>query len=136
MVGAAGHLDAEDRQRDEQVKRELTGQPWPDRNDDARDSVAEDTRQEARSATHPAKGLALRGRRRLKAAVTCFEHAVAAQPDSVDAWFWLAVTRDNRGQEAQAVPAYRWALGLGIDDPNRQAYAGPAQSYSVLTGGA
>jgi len=68
-------------------------------------------------------GLTLLERRRLKAAEACFEQAVESEPDSVDGWFWLAVTRDNRGQEAEAIPAYRKALDLGLDDPNRRAQA-------------
>lgn len=70
-----------------------------------------------------AQGLALRERRRLKAAAGCFRAAAEAQPGSADAWFWLAVTLDNRAQEAEAIPAYRRALGLGIDDANRRAQA-------------
>jgi tetratricopeptide (TPR) repeat protein len=70
-----------------------------------------------------AEGLALRQRRRLKQAAACFEQAVAADPSSVDGWFWLAVTRDNRGQEAEAIPAYRRALSLGISVVNQRAQA-------------
>lgn len=70
-----------------------------------------------------AEGLALRERRRLKAAAGCFRAAAAAQPGSAEAWFWLAVTLDNRAQEAEAIPAYRRALGLGIDDASRRAQA-------------
>jgi cytochrome c-type biogenesis protein CcmH/NrfG len=55
--------------------------------------------------------------------VACFERAVAADPASTEGWFWLAVTRDNRGQGAEAVPAYRQTLRLGIDDRNQRAQA-------------
>jgi cytochrome c-type biogenesis protein CcmH/NrfG len=55
--------------------------------------------------------------------VTCFERAVVSEPDLVEGWCWLAVTRDNRGQEAEAIPAYRQALRLGIGDVNRRAQA-------------
>lgn len=63
-----------------------------------------------------AEGLALREHRRLKAAVARFEEATEADPDLAEAWFWLAVTRDNRAQEAEAIPAYRRALDTGIED--------------------
>lgn len=67
------------------------------------------------SAALPLKeGLRLRDARRWKAAIDQFESAVAAEPDSSDAWYWLAVTRDNRGQEVDAIPAYRKALELGL----------------------
>lgn len=75
------------------------------------------------AAAHLAEGLALRGKRRLKAAVACFEQAVAADPAITEGWFWLAVTRDNRAQEAEAIPAYRQALRLGIKDRNQRAQA-------------
>lgn len=84
---------------------------------------APDPGPDAPASSHLAEGLALRERRRLKAAATCLERAVAAEPDMVDGWFWLAVTRDNRGQEAEAIPAYRRALGLGIENLSRRAQA-------------
>lgn len=59
----------------------------------------------------------------MKAAVACFERAVAADPALTEGWFWLAVTRDNRGQEAEAIPAYQQALRLGIDDRDQCAQA-------------
>lgn len=77
----------------------------------------------ASAPAHLAEGLGLRENRRLKAAVACFERAVAADPALADGWFWLAVTRDNRGQEAEAVPAYQQALRLGIDDRGQRAQA-------------
>lgn len=70
-----------------------------------------------------AEGHALRERRRLKEAVLAFEQMLVLDPDSVEAWFWLAVTRDNRGQEEGAIPAYRKALDLGISDSNRRGQA-------------
>jgi tetratricopeptide (TPR) repeat protein len=75
------------------------------------------------AAAELATGLELRQKRRLAAAVTYFERAVEADPGLVEGWFWLGVTRDNLGREADAVPAYRRALLLGIGDPNRQAQA-------------
>ena len=70
-----------------------------------------------------AEGLALRQRRRLKQAAACFEQAVTVGPSSVGGWLWLAVTRDNRGQEAEAIPAYREALSLGVSQVNTRAQA-------------
>lgn len=63
---------------------------------------------------HFAEGLRLRETRRWKAAIRAFEAAVAADPGSADAWYWLAVTRDNRGEEEDAIPAYREAIRLGL----------------------
>jgi tetratricopeptide (TPR) repeat protein len=77
----------------------------------------------AGASSHLAEGLELRGRRRLKAAAASFERAVEAEPARAEGWFWLAVTRDNRGQEAEAIPAYRRALSLGLADANRRAQA-------------
>lgn len=69
-----------------------------------------------------AEVLALRQRWRLKQAAACFGRAVTADP-SVEGWFWLAVTRDNRGQEAEAMPACRQALSLGVSEVNTRAQA-------------
>lgn len=77
----------------------------------------------ASAAAYLAEGLALREKRRLKAAVACFERAVAADSAMTEGWFWLAVTRDNRAQEAEAIPAYRQALRLGIEDRDQRAQA-------------
>jgi tetratricopeptide (TPR) repeat protein len=68
-------------------------------------------------------GLVLRDRGRLTLAVACFERAVAADPEFADAWFWLAVTRDNVGLEGQAIPAYRRALDCGLAGADRRAQA-------------
>jgi tetratricopeptide (TPR) repeat protein len=75
------------------------------------------------AAAELAVGLELRQKRRLTAAAGYLERAVEADPRLAEAWFWLAVTRDNLGREAEAVPAYRQALTIGIDDPNRRAQA-------------
>ena len=75
------------------------------------------------AAAELAVGVELRQKRRLTAAVGYLERAVEADPRLAEAWFWLAVTRDNLGREAEAVPAYRRALTIGIDDPNRRAQA-------------
>lgn len=81
------------------------------------ESAAPESRAGGSATTHLAEGLTLREKRRLKAAVGCFERAVSADPSLTEGWFWLAVTRDNRGQEADAIPAYRQALSLGIKGP-------------------
>lgn len=73
-----------------------------------------------------AEGLRLREAHRWKAAVRAFERAVAAEPESPLAWFWLAVTRDNRGEEETAIPAYGKALELGL--PPQEA----AQAWTWL----
>ena len=41
----------------------------------------------------------------------------------MEGWFWLAVTRDNRGQEAEAMPTCRQALSLGVSEVNTRAQA-------------
>jgi len=43
---------------------------------------------------------------RLKQAAACFEPAVIVDPSSAEGWFWLAVTRENGGREAEAIPAW------------------------------
>lgn len=65
------------------------------------------------------RGLALRQRRQLKKAIACFQEAVAAAPEDPLGWYYLAVTHDNRGQEAEAIPNYRRALELGLDGDRR-----------------
>src|SRR2546422_11355846 len=76
-------------------------------------------------------GLTLREKRLLKQAVAAFERAVESEPTHVQAWFWLAVTRDNRGQEADAIPAYERAISLGLDGEDlTRALAWLASSYS------
>jgi tetratricopeptide (TPR) repeat protein len=91
-----------------------------------RESAAGADAREAASqlaAADLAAGLGLRTKRRLTAAVALFERAVATSPALADAWFWLAVTRDNLGQQEAAIPAYRRALQLGIADTERRAQA-------------
>jgi tetratricopeptide (TPR) repeat protein len=78
---------------------------------------------DARARTALRRGLALRDRRRLKEAIAEFERATSIDPGLADAWFWLAATRDNRGEELEAVPAYRRALELGLQAPGREAQA-------------
>lgn len=73
----------------------------------------------------------LRERRRLKAAVQAFEKAVREDPTDALAWFWLAATRDNRGLEGEAIPAYEKALQLGLPRPEEaKAWTWLASSYS------
>ena len=59
------------------------------------------------------EGLRLRDARRWKAAIDQFESAVAAEPDSSDAWYWLAVTSYGKAIElglpnAKAARAWTW----------------------------
>jgi len=64
---------------------------------------------------HLTRGIELRKSHRWKAAVRAFEAAVSADPGSADGWYWLAVTRDRRGEELNAIPAYEEAIRLGLD---------------------
>lgn len=43
-----------------------------------------------------------------------FAIVTEAAPTSAEPWFWLAVTLDNRGDEEEAIPAYRRAIELGL----------------------
>jgi Flp pilus assembly protein TadD len=60
------------------------------------------------------EGMRLRARHRWKAAAAAFARAAAGEPANAEAHFWLAVSLDNRGEEAAAIPAYRRALDLGL----------------------
>jgi len=76
-------------------------------------------------------GLRLRRAHRWKAALRAFEGAAEMTPTSARAWFLLAVTRDNRGQEVSAIPAYRKAIKLGLPRQERaQAWTWLASSLS------
>ena len=61
-----------------------------------------------------AHGLALQGRHRWAQAVVELQRAAEFMPDNPLTWYWLAVTLDSRGQETEAIPAYRRALGSGL----------------------
>ena len=69
-----------------------------------------------------ADGLRVRKAHRGKAAIRVLEMAVERDRTSAAAWYWLAITRDNRGEEARAIPAYRRAIELGLP-PDRLARA-------------
>lgn len=45
-----------------------------------------------------------------------FRQAVTDPPQDPEAWYWLAVTRDNPGMEATAVACYERAVQLGCAD--------------------
>jgi tetratricopeptide (TPR) repeat protein len=76
-------------------------------------------------------GLRFRKARRWKAAIRAFEMAVERDPASAAGWYWLAVTRDNRGEEASAIPAYRKAIELGLPpDTLARAWTWLASSLS------
>ena len=84
---------------------------------------------EAERAFHD--GLDLRRRHRWKAAASSFERATSLCPAWAEAWFWLAVSLDNRGDERAAIPAYRNAIGLGLEDQREvQAWTWLASSLS------
>lgn len=71
-----------------------------------------------------ARGLGYRQRRQWKRAAECFAAAANEAPDQPLAWYYLAVTLDNRGQEAEAIPSYKRALQLGLDqERERNAWA-------------
>jgi len=61
------------------------------------------------------RGLALAQCHRWRGALTCYLHAAAEAPESAEAHFRCAATLDALGREGEAVPAYRRALGLGLE---------------------
>jgi tetratricopeptide (TPR) repeat protein len=70
-----------------------------------------------------ARGLAARAAGALGDALVELRQAVADSPQDPEAWYWLAVTQDNLGMEATAVPCYQRALQLGCaDEPAAHAY--------------
>ncbi len=86
---------------------------------------------EARAAF--SAGLELRERHRWKVAAAAFGQALALEPQWADAAFWLAVSLDNRGQEQEAIPAYRRALELGLtSDLEPKAWTWLASSLSKV----
>lgn len=98
----------------------------------AKGPVVEDIKQRARSATHLAEGLALRERSRLKAAVACFEQTVAAQPDSVDGWFWQAVSA-RTGPGGLPGCKRRLPLAVRVVRTPDTAHAGPGGQVRRLS---
>ncbi len=65
--------------------------------------------------------------------MTALEDATQLDPRLPDAWFWLAVTRDGRGDERAAIPAYREALRLGLGPTKRaQSWAWMASCLSRI----
>jgi tetratricopeptide (TPR) repeat protein len=85
----------------------------------------------ANSAERLKAGLALRRRRKLKAAVAEFAALVEAEPGNALGWYYLAVTHDNRGAEASAIPCYLRAIELDPDLPMRfEASLYLASSYA------
>lgn len=83
------------------------------------------TRQEALIAINwLERGIHFRQRHQWKRAIQCFLEATQSDPGDPQGWYYLAVTLDNRGQEAQAIPAYQRALELGLDpECERNAWA-------------
>jgi len=77
------------------------------------------------------EGMQLRQRGQLEAATEALERAVQEDPELSLAWFWLGATKDNRGLESEAIPAYEQALALGLGHPeNAKAWTWLASSYS------
>jgi tetratricopeptide (TPR) repeat protein len=72
------------------------------------------SRSEAQDAF--SRGQRLRESHRWKRAAGEFARATEFADDWAEAWFWLAVSCDNRGDETAAIPAYRRALALGLED--------------------
>ncbi|MHB1521552.1 MAG: VOC family protein [Ferrimicrobium sp.] len=70
-----------------------------------------------------ARGLVARATGDLADALVELRQAAADSPLDPEAWYWLAVTQDNLGMEATAVPCYQRALQLGcVDKPAAHAY--------------
>ena len=68
------------------------------------------------------EGMCLRGEHRFEEALVALRTTLAEQPHVAAAWFWLATTLNNLSREAEAIPAYRRALDLGLT-PNLQPKA-------------
>ena len=77
------------------------------------------------------KGMKLRELHRFKAAAGFFHEIRKSNPNSAEAWFWEAVSLDNRGNEKDAIPCYIEALRLGVPDSLLpKAYLWLSSSYS------
>ncbi|MFA7250102.1 MAG: tetratricopeptide repeat protein [Dehalococcoidia bacterium] len=70
---------------------------------------------------HPSfvEGIALREQHQWKLAAAAFERVLVDEPANALACFWLAVSLDNRGEEAAAIPNYRRALTSGLEGEHR-----------------
>ena len=76
------------------------------------------------AAVHPSfiEGIALRERHQWKLAAAAFERVLVDEPANALASFWCAVSHDNRGDKAAAIPCYRRALAGGLEG-EQQAHA-------------
>ena len=80
---------------------------------------------------HFERGMELRELHRWKRAAEEFGCARTLFPDWADAWFWEAVSLDNRGEEAKAIPLYEGAISRGLSGRWRgRAFAWLASSCS------
>lgn len=61
------------------------------------------------------RGISYSHRHQWKRARECFEQATILNPADPLAWYRLAVTLDGMSNEAEAVPAYKRALRLGLE---------------------
>jgi Flp pilus assembly protein TadD len=66
---------------------------------------------------HVDAGIGYRRQHQWKKAAEAFASARQLTPDFSEGWFWEAVSLDNRGQEAEAIPRYQQALRLGLPEP-------------------
>lgn len=78
-------------------------------------------------------GMELRAKHRWKAAAEAFERARTLRPEWALAWFWEAVSLDNRGEEGRAIPRYESAIELGLPENLRgAAWTWLASSHSKV----
>jgi len=101
--------------------------PWPATPEGGRRRAAHE---------HLVEAFTQRRRHRWKVATTALERAAGADPEWGEAWFWLAVTRDQRGREVEAIDAYRRALACGLADRGRRAQAWTWLASSLAKTGA
>ena len=76
-------------------------------------------------------GLRLRKLHQWKKAAMVFNQVTVMKPDWSEAWFWEAVSLDNRGNEREAIPCYLRAIQSGLKgDLLGKALTWLASSYS------
>ncbi len=62
------------------------------------------------------KGMKFRELHRFKDAAAVFKELRTKDPGFSEAWFWEAVSLDNRGDEMNAIPCYKESIRLGLSD--------------------
>lgn len=62
------------------------------------------------------KGMKFRELHRFKVAAAVFRELRTNDPEFSEAWFWEAVSLDNRGDEINAIPCYKESIRLGLSD--------------------